>query len=176
MNEYKEIDEVLHYQRLLFVPEIIQTKLISQHYDDLLVRYFGIDKTKDLVNRKYYWTSLWRDIKIYVKDCDICLGSKVVRHKPYGNLQSLLVPTHWWKDFLIDFVMGLPISTNWKRENYDSILVIIDQHMKIVYYKLVKVIIYAWELANVILDVVVLYHGLLNSIVSDRRSLLILKF
>ena len=55
----------------------------------------------------------------------------------------------------MDFVMGLPNSTNWKGESYDSILVIIHWLTKMVHYKLVKVIINAPGLAKVILDVVV---------------------
>ena len=94
LDSWKDIDGVLHHQGLPFVPEVIQTELISQHYDDPLAKHFGIDKTKDLVDRKYYWLGLRRDIEAYVKGCDVCLGSKTVRHKPYGDLQSLPVPTH----------------------------------------------------------------------------------
>ena len=98
--------------RLPFVLKAIQTELISQYHDNPLAGHFGINKTKDLVGRKYYWPSLWKDIEAYVKGCDVCLGSKAVRHKPYGDLQSLPVPTHRWKDLLMDFVTGLPISTD----------------------------------------------------------------
>ena len=108
---WEDIDGVLHHQGLPFVPEVIRTELISQHYDDALVGHFGIDKTKDLVSQKYYWPNLWRDIEAYVKGCYICLSSKIVRHKSYGNLQSLSILTHRWKDLSMDFVTGLPIST-----------------------------------------------------------------
>ena len=45
-----------------------------------------------------------------------------------------------------------------------------------VYYKPVKVILNAPELAEVIFNVIVRYHGLLNSIVTDRGSLFNSKF
>ena len=175
-NSYEEVDGILHHQGLLFVLEATRTELVSRHHDDPLAGHFGIDKTKDVVSRKYYWSSLREDIEAYVKGCEICLGSKAVRYKPYGDLQSLPVPTHWWKDLSIDFVTGLPISTNWKGESYDSILVIVDRLTKMVYYEPVKVIIDAPGLAEVILDVVVWHHGLPNSIMSDRGSLFTLKF
>ena len=76
----------------------------------------------------------------------------------------------------MDFVTGLPILTNWKDESYNSVLVIINQLTKIVYYKLVKVTINALGLAKVILDVVVWHYSLLNSIVSDRGLLFTSKF
>ena len=39
----------------------------------------------------------------------------------------------------MDFVTGLPVSINWKGETYDSILLIIDQLIKMVHYEPVKV-------------------------------------
>ena len=96
---YEEVDGVLHHQGLPFIPEIIQTELISWHHDNLLAGHFGINKTRELVGWKYYWPSLRKNVKAYFKGCDVCLSSKAVRHKPYGNLQALPVPTHRWKTF-----------------------------------------------------------------------------
>ena len=76
----------------------------------------------------------------------------------------------------MDFVTGLPISTDWKGESYNFILVIVNRLMKIVHYEPVKVTINALGLAEVILDIVVEYYGLLNSIVSDRGLLFTSKF
>ena len=76
----------------------------------------------------------------------------------------------------MDFVTSLPISTDWKRDSYNSILVIVDRLTKMVYYKLVNLIIDALGVAEVILDVIVRHHGLSNSIVTDRGSLFTSKF
>ena len=111
-NDYEEIDGVLHYQGLFVIPEAIRIELIRRYHDNSLVEHFDINKTNDLVGRKYYWPSLRKDIEAYVKGCDLCLGSKTVRHKPYRDLQSLPVLTHQWMDLSIDFVTGLPILTN----------------------------------------------------------------
>ena len=58
LNEYEELDGILYHQGLPYIPEIIWIKLISWHYDNLLARLFGINKTKELVSRKYYLSSL----------------------------------------------------------------------------------------------------------------------
>ncbi len=76
----------------------------------------------------------------------------------------------------MDFVTGLLVFTNWKDDTYNSILVIIDWLMKIVYYELVKVTIDAFDLAKVILDMIVRYHDLSDSIVSDWGSVFTSKF
>ena len=103
-----------------------------------------------------------------MKGCNLCLASKAVWHKLYGDLQSLPVPIYRWKNLLMDFVTSLPILTDWKGDSYNSILVIIDRLTKTVYYKLVKVTIDALGLAKVIIDVVVRHHGLSDLIVTNR--------
>ena len=55
----------------------------------------------------------------------------------------------------MDFVTGLPLSSDWKGDSYDSILVIVDRLTKMVHYEPVKVTIDAPGLAEVIIDVVV---------------------
>ena len=109
---YEEVDGVLYYKELFFISEAIWIKLISRYHNDPLARYFSINKTREFIGQKYYWSSLRKDIEIYVKGYDVCLRSKTVKYKPYNDLKSLPILTHWWKDFSIDFVKGIPISIN----------------------------------------------------------------
>ena len=76
----------------------------------------------------------------------------------------------------IDFVTRLPILTNWKRDSYDSILIIVNWLIKMVHYKSVKVTMNAPGLVEVIIDVVVRHHGLPDSIVTKQRLLFTSKF
>ena len=175
-RNWEDSDGILHHQGLPYVPEIIRTELISRHHDDPLAGHFGIEKTRELVARKYYWETLRHDVEVYVRGCDICLASKAVRHKPYGNLQQLPVLTHRWKDLSIDFVTGLPQSADWRGDSYDLILVIVNRLTKMVYYEPVQTTITAPALAEVILNIIAWYHGLPNSIVSDRGSVFTSKF
>ena len=54
----------------------------------------------------------------------------------------------------MDFVTSLLISTDWKRDNYNSILVIVDWLTKMIYYKLLKITIDTLGLAKIIINVV----------------------
>ena len=94
LEDWEDVEGMLQYRGFPYIPEIIRSKVISYHPNDPLVGHFGIDKTKKLVGRKYYWPSLTKDVETYIRGCDICPTLKAVRHKPYGNLQSLPVPTH----------------------------------------------------------------------------------
>ena len=67
----------------------------SEGWDDNpLAGHFGIEKTRELIARKYYWPTLHRDVKDYVRECDVCLASKAVWHKPYSDLQFLPIPIY----------------------------------------------------------------------------------
>ena len=70
---------------------------ICRDNEDLLAGHFDVDKTLELINRKYYWGSMRDDIKSYVKTCDVCQRVKVKRHRPYGELNSLPQPSGPWK-------------------------------------------------------------------------------
>lgn len=65
------------------------------------------------------------------------------------------------------FVIGFLILTNWKAKSYDSILVIVKQFTKTIHYEPFKVTIDILDLAKMIINVVVRYHRVLGSIVTD---------
>ena len=68
------------------------------------------------------------------------------------------------------------MSTDWKADNYDSILVFVDRFTQTIHYKLVKVTINTTKLVEVIIDVMVWYYNLPNSILIDRGAIFISKF
>ena len=149
---------------------------MSRYHNNLLVDYFGIKITSELIARKYYWPSLCHNVEDYMKGCNVCLALKAVWHKPYGVLQSLLVSTHCLKNLSMDFVTSLPILTEWKGDSYNSILVIIDQLTKMVYYKPVKVIIDPPGHAEIIINMVMRHYRLPDSIVTNQGLLFTSKF
>ena len=62
-------------------------------------------------------------------------------------------------------MIGLLILINKKGNSYNLISIIFDELQKIVYYELIKVIINIPSLAKVIIDVIMLYHRVLKSII-----------
>lgn len=167
---------MLFFQGLLYLSKIIRTQIINKHHNDLLTDVFKIEKTQELITQKYYWLTLQANIEAYVKRCNVCVTFKAIRNKLYGDLQSLPVLTHCWKDLSMDFVTDLSVSTNWKSKTYNSILVIVDWLTKMIYCKWVKVTINASGLAEVIIDIVMPHHNLPASIVSNRGLVYTLKF
>ena len=71
---------------------------------------------------------------------------------------------------------GLPLSADWKGNSYNLILVIVNRVTKMEYYEPVKFTTDVSRLTKVIINMVMQYHGLLNSIISDRGAIFISKF
>ena len=67
----------------------------------------------------------------------------------------------------MDFMTGFPISASWKGNSYNLILVIVNQFIKMIYYKPVKITINILGLAKVIINMIMHYHGVLKSIVTN---------
>lgn len=63
--------------------------------------------------------------------------------------------------------MRLLISTNWKSQRYNSILIIIDFLTIIVYCESIKVTIDMFDLAKVIINIIVRYQDIFRSIVMN---------
>ncbi len=76
----------------------------------------------------------------------------------------------------MDFVTGLSKSKDWRGIEYDSIFVIVDRLTKMIHYKLVLTTIDARQPAEVLIEAVIKYHGLPDSIGTDQGSLFTSKF
>ena len=65
---------------------LVQAEILSKNHDNSHAGHFGAHKTLELLQRKYFWPSMAKDVKRYVKDCETCNYTKAAHHKPYGFL------------------------------------------------------------------------------------------
>jgi len=103
-------DGLLSYQGKIWIPmdEGIGTTLIAKHHEPPQARHGGTAKTTELISRQYYWPKIREDITRFIKNCDRCQRTKVVRHPPYGLLQSHEAPDRPWTSIAMDFIPDLP--------------------------------------------------------------------
>ena len=66
------------------------------------------------------------DVAEYIAICLVYEGKAIYRHKPYGQLEPLLLPTNLkpFKEISLDWITGLPMSVR-NRVAYDYILTIV---------------------------------------------------
>ena len=79
---------------------IVKEKFIKKHHDNSLSEHFEVQKTLNLIQRKYYWIVCAKQIKMYVKTYNVCQRIKVSRHKFYKKLSFLFISEVSWKKIL----------------------------------------------------------------------------
>jgi len=90
---YYRTDGLLYFKDRLIIPGSLRRELLRRHYDDPRVGHGSLARILDLLSRFYYWEGIADDVKDYVSKCSVCQGNRVPRHKPYGKLKSLPLPT-----------------------------------------------------------------------------------
>ena len=107
-----------------------------------------------------------KDAVEYVTKCLTCQQVKAEYQKPGGLLQPLNIPEWKWEEVTMDFVSGLPKSS----EGYDFIWVIVDRMTKSAHFLPIKTTYLVRKLARLYLKEIVRLHGVPVSIVSDRDA------
>ena len=67
-------------------------EMLWSNHDNPLMGHFGYVRTLELIQCKYYWPHMAKEIKVYMKSCTACQQAKPTHHKPYGELQLLQQP------------------------------------------------------------------------------------
>ncbi|KAI7081079.1 hypothetical protein KC356_g9322 [Hortaea werneckii] len=168
---WRESGGLWYYDDRLYVPadSALHAQLMRIHHDDPLAGHFGQEKTKELLQRKYWWPNMTQECVEYVKSCQLCQAMKSRRHRPYGEPQALPLPSRPWQELSMDFITDLP-PTKWKGEVVDSILVIVDRYSKMNKYIPVSKRMTSASLADVLRDEVIRYYGVPKGILTDRGS------
>ncbi len=165
---------MIKYNKSLYVSEdlSVRKELLKRHHDDLLARHFDADKISELLDCKYYWKSMIKNVKKYINTCDICQRVKMKCHLSYDELKSLSQFTNSWKEITMNFITDLLLS-KWKEVVYDLILMIVDCYMKMMYYLFTKKTLTVVELTKLFFEKIALRYEISNDIIIDKDSLFI---
>ena len=149
-------------------------KIIQAYHDVLACGHPGINRTKDLVAKYYWWLQLNQDIHEYVKGCTQCQQNKVNTHPQKAPLFPITPTTRAlpFQTIAMDFIVKLPESAG-----FDSILTITDHDCT----KMLIAIpcgetITAEGVAELFLQQIFPQFGLPSKIISDRDPRFVSKF
>ena len=84
---------LLYYFHVIYVSDemIIKAKMLRLHHDDSLIKHFEIKKTRSLLQKKFYWLRMLKDIKEYIQNYDVCQRVKALRHRFYDEMTSFFI-------------------------------------------------------------------------------------
>ena len=101
----------------------------------------------------------------YCRSCTTCSRNKAKRHKPYGLLRQLPVPSRPWNSISMDFIEHLPTS-----KGFTSILVVVDRFTKQSIFIPTYNTINSTQLAKIFVVHVFSKHGVPSHVMSDHGS------
>ncbi len=169
--------EMIEYNKSLYVSKDVSVKeeLLKCHHDDSLAKHFDAEKINELLDCKYYWKSMSKNVKEYINTCDICQRVKMKHHLLYDELKLLSWFIDFWKEITMNFITDLS-SSKWKEVVYNSILVIVDHYMKIMHYLFMKKTLTVIKLAELFFKKIALKYEILNDIIINKDNLFISAF
>ncbi|MCO5555027.1 hypothetical protein L7F22_008566 [Adiantum nelumboides] len=148
----------------LCITKQLQPKVLIECHALPYARQSGIDATIKAVDRFFYWPTLRRDADAFVRSCLVCQKVKFDRQKAPGLLQPLPNLDKPWESIAMDFIFDLPRTPM----GNDGIWTIICRFTKQAYFVPVRKKIKSKHMVKMFMQNVFKYHGMPQSIVSDR--------
>ena len=65
---------LLFHEKQIYVlkEESVRAELLKHHHNDVLAGHFEVERTLELIDCKYYWSDMSKDVKNYVFSYNIC--------------------------------------------------------------------------------------------------------
>ncbi|SJL16560.1 uncharacterized protein ARMOST_20086 [Armillaria ostoyae] len=122
-----EKDRILYYDNRVYVPRHLALRgdIIAQSHNHITAGHPGIAKTRELVQREYWWPKIQKDVEAYVKGCETCQLTKSNTQAKTAPLHPNAIPTEPWTHISVDMVTRLPVSNG-----HDALLVVVDRFSK----------------------------------------------
>ncbi len=120
-------DGLIYYDHHIHIPQdhALQGEIIAVFHDHITAGHPGIEKTKELVLREYWWPKMKKDIENYVRACETCQQTKSSTQAKAVPLHPNAIPSRPWTHISVDMVTGLP-----RCNGQDTILMIVDRFSK----------------------------------------------
>uniref|UniRef100_A0A4W5K0J5 Gypsy retrotransposon integrase-like protein 1 n=1 Tax=Hucho hucho TaxID=62062 RepID=A0A4W5K0J5_9TELE len=147
----------------LYVPSAVRNRLIYWAHTSPSSGHPGIGRTVLCLSGKYWWSTLAKDVRVYVSSCSVCAQCKAPRNLPRGKLQPLPVPQRPWSHLSVDMLTDLPPS-----QGNTTILVVVDRFSKSCRLLPLPGLPTALQTAEALFTHVFRNYGVPEDIVSDR--------
>jgi hypothetical protein len=141
----------------------LKHKVLSFVHFDPTSGHSRYDKTLQRANNDFFWKGMRKDLKSFIRGCDVCQRSKHENSFPAGLLQPLPIPSRVWSQITMDFIEGLSLS-----KGQSVIMVVVDRLSKYVHFLALSHPYTTVSVARMFVSQVFKLHGMPISIVFDR--------
>ncbi len=157
----------------MYVPQkaTLRGEIISRSHDHITAGHPGIEKTKELILREFWWPKIKKDVEAYIKGCKTCQQTKLSTQAKAAPLHPNVTPEGPWTHISVDMVTGLPDS-----RGHDVILMIVDRFSKAIIPVTCNVELSAEGWAWILQDHVYAKHGMPQVVISDRGPQFVSQF
>ena len=152
-------------EQLYFVLDEVKAEVLQAYHDSPLAGHPGSTKTVGLVQREYWWPTIFGDVRSYVRGCDRCQRTKALRQTRARVLHPNEVPEGPWQIVTVDLIGELPESNG-----YNAICVLVDRFSKQMHAVPTTTKLTAEGMAKIYRDHVFRLHGLPRKIIHDRGT------
>ncbi|KAK3549129.1 hypothetical protein QTP70_033334, partial [Hemibagrus guttatus] len=149
----------------IFVPSQFRLQVMQWIHEAPSSGHPGIQRSTQLVHRRFWWPSLASDMEGHVRACSTCAQAWTSRQLPEGLLEPLPIPRRPCSHVLVDFLTDLPDSGG-----HTAVLVVVDCFSKGCKLIPLKGLPSAMQTAEALFLHVFRNFGLPEDIVSDRGS------
>jgi hypothetical protein len=158
-------DDLLLYKNKITLGQSPQLKaqVLAFVHSDPSAGHSGYEKTLHRAKRDFYWKGMQKDIKRFIRECEVCQRNKYENISPAGLLQPLPIPSRVWTDISMDFVEGLPLS-----KGHSVIFVVVDRLSKYAHFMSLSHPYTAATVAQLFMANIFKLHGMPQFIVSNR--------
>ena len=173
LAECEEINKRLWYRKRIYVPDYMPLKLhlMREHHDTPGTGHPGRSKTLELLQRKYIWPQMYKEVDRFVRNCHRCQRARTERHSPFGILRPLPIPDGAWHHISMDFITGFPWSNG-----FNAILNVVCRLTKMRHFIPCRDTCTAEQLAELYARNIFRLHGLPKTIISDRGTQFVADF
>ena len=92
----------------LYLPVKERREVLTRFHDNL--GHLGAESILHLIKRRYYWLGLVRDLKLYVKSCNLCQLARSRGGAPKPLLPSVPPVAFPFERISLDFLSNLPLT------------------------------------------------------------------
>ena len=141
-----------------------QLQLMKEAHDSVIHNHQAVTATITLLQNNYFWPHMYKSIKKFVLECQLCQRARPGPVITPGLLHPLSIPSERWESVSMDFVTKLPVTPS----GHSSIFTVVDRLTKRIRLMATTNEITSMETALLFFRNITTQFGLPKNIVSDR--------